>query len=186
MSSRQNRSFKNISDINYDNDNFNNPLNTTNNMNVVDAAINAYPEKELTIYNYIPPIIGVIFIIYILNWLNNIDKCTCSKIPEGKYLKEWFTFFIIFDLIWLFVIIAFGINNVYVQYLMVFTLIIGITNMVFMIRTIIYIHRLKENKCKCGSTFQQSSIYGVLLFLVSFIAFIFLILLISFIASFFV
>ena len=87
MSSTKIKSFKNISDINYEND----YKPTVNNVNET--------QKELSGYNYISAIIGVLFIIYILNWLNNIDKCTCSHIPEGKYLKEWFTLFIIIDLI---------------------------------------------------------------------------------------
>ena len=102
-SSRRIKSFKNVSDINYDNDYDykqpagNDTINTT--------------EKELSAFNYIPVIIGVLFIIYILNWLNNIDKCTCSHIEEGKYLKEWFTFFIIIDLLWLFILITLGIHK---------------------------------------------------------------------------
>jgi hypothetical protein len=180
-SSKQNKSFKYVSDINYEND-----YKPTVYNNETDVGTNNDVEqRELSGYDYISAVVGVLFIIYILNWLNNIDKCTCSHIPEGKYLKEWFTIFIIIDLIWLFTVITFGINNVYVKYLAVLILFVGITNMVFIIRTIIYIHTLKKNKCKCGSVFQQSSIYGVLLFGVSFIAFCFLILLITFIASFF-
>jgi hypothetical protein len=180
MSSRRIKSFKNVSDINYDNDNFNDYKQTSGN-----ETINT-TEKELSAFNYIPVIIGVLFIIYILNWLNNIDKCTCSHIEEGKYLKEWFTFFIIIDLLWLFILIALGIHNIYTQYIAGLVLIVGFINFIFIIRTIMYIHKLKKNKCKCGSMFQQSSIYGVLLFGVSFVAFALLLLLISFIASFFV
>jgi hypothetical protein len=178
-SSGRTKSFKNVSDINYEIDNDYKPYNTGND------TINE-TEKELSVFNYLPAIIGVLFIIYILNWLNNIDKCTCSHIDEGKYLKEWFTFFIIIDIIWLFILIALGINNIYTKYIAGFVLIAGFVNFIFIIRTIMYIHKLKKNKCKCGSMFQETSIYSVLLFGVSLIAFALVLLLISFIASFFV
>ena len=42
--------------------------------------------------------VGIIITILILYWLFKIDKCLCTHIPEGKYLKEWFIFDIIFSI----------------------------------------------------------------------------------------
>jgi len=169
------KSFKKVSDIDYGNNNFKESL--TNNFN---------EEKVIPNHNYILMAIGLLFIIYILNWLNNIDKCTCSHIEEGKYLKEWFTFIIIIELVWFFIVIALGINNIFTQYLSVILAISGFINFIFIIRLFMYIHKLKKNKCNCGSKFQRAFIYDVLIFELSLIAIGLFIILMSFIISFFV
>uniref|UniRef100_A0A6C0CER9 Uncharacterized protein n=1 Tax=viral metagenome TaxID=1070528 RepID=A0A6C0CER9_9ZZZZ len=169
------KSFKTVSDIDYGNNDFKESL--INNSN---------EEKVAPSHNYILMAIGLLFMIYILNWLNNIDKCACSHIEEGKYLKEWFTFIIIIELVWFFVVIALGINNIFTQYLSVILAISGFINFIFIIRLFMYIHKLKKNKCNCGSKFQRAFIYDVLIFELSLIAIGLFIILMSFIISFFV
>jgi len=170
--SNRSKSFKTISDIDYGNNDFKEPL--------------ANEETVVPSHNYILMAIGLVFMIYILNWLNNIDKCACSHIEEGKYLKEWFTFFIIIELVWFFVIIALGFNNILTQYLAIILAISGFINFVFIIRLFMYIYKLKKNKCNCGSMFQRTLIYDVLLIELSIIALGLFIILMSFIISFFV
>jgi hypothetical protein len=172
--SKKSKSFKNISEINYEDP-------------VPETTINADKDEHvIPSYSYVFAAIALLFMIYILNWLNNIDKCLCSNLPEGKYLKEWFSFYIVVIIAWYFILILFGINNSVVRFFAIPISILGLINLVFIIRTIMYIHKLKKNKCKCGSAFQQSAIYAVLLFEVSIIALFLTIILFGFIASFFV
>ena len=48
-------------------------------------------------------------------------------------------------------------------YMVIALIILGIANIVYMIYAIIYIKKLKEIKCKCGSEFQQNVIYSILI-----------------------
>lgn len=131
-------------------------------------------------------IVWFIFYLYVLNWLIRIDKCKCTNIPEGKNLKEWFTFFIIFEFVWFFVyLIILAYNQLEYMYIMVFLLfLLGIVNIIYMIKTIIYITKLKENKCKCGSELELNLIYSVLIINFSFILLGMLLTLIFFITNY--
>ena len=102
--SNRGKTFKTVSDTTYDND-FNEPSVSNNNNDNVNLG-----------YKLIGSIIAMLFTLYILNWLIKLDECKCSNIDEGKYLKEWFTFVIIYQIIWFFILIAFGINNFRTQY----------------------------------------------------------------------
>jgi len=135
-------------------------------------------------FNPTVAIIWFIFYLYVLNWLTNIHKCKCSDIPEGKNLKEWFTFFVIFELIWFFVYI-FIRDNLNFMFPMAFLLfVLGIVNIVYMIKTIIYIKKLRDISCKCGSQFQQTLIYSTLIINFSFILLGMLLTLIFFITNY--
>ncbi len=163
-------SYKNISDIDMDH------YETMNNI----------IPHQMPNYSYIFIVVALLFYIYMLNWLNNIDKCSCSHIPEGRYLKEWFVFMIIVDIVWLFLVIAFGLNNIYVQTLAGFLIITSVITFIFIVRTVLYIRKLKKNKCLCGSRFQRESIYDVLLIYLSIVSILLIILLVLFIMSFFI
>lgn len=103
---------------------------------------------------------GIIISILILFWLFKIEKCKCTNIPEGKYLKEWFLFEIIFQILIFVYLLATG--NFYKSYsnlLLFITIIITIINLVMIIRLLIYIHKLKDINCDCGLTKLENFIY---------------------------
>ena len=149
-------------------------------------TMNNIVPHQIPPYGYIFLAIGLIFFIYLLNWLNDIDKCSCSYIPEGKYLKEWFTFMIIIYIAWLFLLIAFGLNNIYVQTLAGFLIITSFITFYFIIKTFVYIRKLSKNKCVCGAVLQHPSVYDILISYLTIISVILFFLLIIFIISFFI
>jgi hypothetical protein len=104
---------------------------------------------------YITFIIKIIIVILIIVSLDNLEKsnCDCSKIPERRFIKLWFMLLIV---IYTILFISFYISNEecwssfknypFITGLM---LIIGIINIVMLIRLFIYIKILRE-KCECG------------------------------------
>jgi hypothetical protein len=117
-------------------------------------------QQQMTIY-IISVIISAIILIFINYWLNTTDKCDCTKnIPEKKYLKEWFTFVIIYLIIQFIIVIA--SNSIPIVFL-IFGLPFGIINLVMYIRLFIYIRKLREIDCKCGSSLKRNIIYYYLI-----------------------
>jgi len=108
---------------------------------------------------------------FVLNWLIKLDKCKCSNINEGLYLKEWFVFIIILNIIKIFYIFIYGItnNNDNNNEILLFNIIIVIINIIMIIRLLIYINKLKELKCDCGMSIQQNIIYYWYIVFLSFI-----------------
>jgi hypothetical protein len=103
---------------------------------------------------------GTILTILILYWLFKIDKCPCTHIPEGKYLKEWFIFDIIFSILFFVYLITIGdLNNSFSNELLFIVIIITIINIIMIIRLLIYINKLKEIKCDCGLSKLENFIY---------------------------
>ena len=103
---------------------------------------------------------GVILTIIILYWLFKIDKCPCTHIPEGKYLKEWFIFDIIFSVLFFIYLLTIGdLNNSFSNELLFIVIIIVIINIIMIIRLLIYINKLKEIKCDCGLSKLENFIY---------------------------
>ena len=98
--------------------------------------------------------VGIIITILILYWLFKIDKCLCTHIPEGKYLKEWFIFDIIFSIIFFGYFLMTNTNV-----LLFVAIIITIINIIMIIRLLIFIHKLKEIKCNCGLSTLENFIY---------------------------
>jgi hypothetical protein len=138
------------------------------------------------IHLYISLIISLTILSLIIYWLNKIDTCLCaSKIPEKKYLKEWFVFKIIIIII-IYIYAIFIVNNNNFDGLSKSTLniIIGIyiifviISAVMLIRLFIYIRKMRELKCNCGMLKFQNFIYYYLIVAFSFIAFTLLILII--------
>ena len=101
---------------------------------------------------------GIILTILILYWLFKIDKCPCTHIPEGKYLKEWFIIDIIFSISLLIYVLA-NNNLKFSNVLLFVALIITLINLIMIIRLLIYIHKLKEIKCDCGLSKLENFIY---------------------------
>lgn len=130
---------------------------------------------------YISPIISIIILSLLIYWLNKIDTCVCaSKIPEKKYLKEWFVFEIIVVIIHTIIMI----NNYNSISKSTLNIIIGIyiifviISAIMIIRLFIYIRKMRELKCNCGMLKFQNFLYYYLIVAFSFIAFILLILII--------
>ena len=99
--------------------------------------------------------------IFILNWLFKVNKCKCANIDEALYLKEWYMFIIVINII-TFIIVLFdvSIDNINLRYFILFiSLITTIISIVMIIRLVIYINKLKKNNCDCGITMQQKFIY---------------------------
>ena len=79
--------------------------------------------------------VGIIITILILYWLFKIDKCLCTHIPEGKYLKEWFIFDIIFSIIFFgYFLMTNNLNSNYTNVLLFVAIIITIINIIMIIR----------------------------------------------------
>jgi len=135
--------------------------------------------------NLISAIISLIVIIInivIVYWLYKIDTCVCAnKIPEKKYLKEWFTILIIFNIVSN--IILYNLNIKTLQkistLLIIIYSIIAIINIVMLIRLFIYILKLRKLHCNCGLLNHQNFIYYYLIVIFSLAALI-LFMLISF------
>jgi|LakMenE01Jun11ns_1017448.scaffolds.fasta_scaffold9957967_8 hypothetical protein len=111
---------------------------------------------------YIIGIIGVILTIgisfFILDWLIKVDKCKCANIDESLYLKEWYMFLIVYQIIAGIFMIA---NNDFENsgILFIISLFVSIIAFVMIVRLLIYIHKLKEIKCDCGMTVRENIIY---------------------------
>jgi hypothetical protein len=103
---------------------------------------------------------GVILTIIILYWLFKIDKCPCTHISEGKYLKEWFIFDIVFSILFFVYLVTIGdLNKSFSNELLFIVIIIIIINIIMIIRLLIYINKLKEIKCDCGLSKLENFIY---------------------------
>jgi hypothetical protein len=121
-------------------------------------------------YSLFMIILGLVIYFFILNWLTKVHKCKCAIIPESLYLKEWFSFTIIYLIIILLYLLFNGsYNNSGI--LLYLSMIIGIINFIMIIRLLIYIHKLKEIKCDCGLTMQENIIYYYFIIIFSIIIF---------------
>lgn len=100
--------------------------------------------------------IGISF--FILNWLVKVNKCKCANIDEALYLKEWYMFLIVYQII---TGIYFISTSDYEQtgILFIISTIVSLIAFVMIVRLLIYISKLKEIKCDCGMTTQQNIIY---------------------------
>lgn len=111
---------------------------------------------------YIIGIIGVVLSIgisfFILDWLVKVHKCKCANINESLYLKEWYMFLIVYQII---VGIYMIVNNDFEKtgILFIISLFVSIIAFVMIVRLLIYIHKLKEIKCDCGMTVRENIIY---------------------------
>ena len=116
-------------------------------------------------------LISIIITTLILYWLFKIDNCKCTHIEEGKYLKEWFIFTIIFDIIFIIYFIYLSVsgkNNLLLEnmdfhniknIIIFFGIIVALINLVMIIRLLVFIHKLKEINCNCGLTKLENFIY---------------------------
>ena len=100
--------------------------------------------------------LGISF--FILNWLVKVDKCKCANIEEAKYLKEWYMFLIVYQVIFgIYMLATYDSEQPFA--FMIISFFVSIIAFVMIIRLVIYIHKLKEIKCNCGMTIQENIIY---------------------------
>ncbi len=104
---------------------------------------------------YLSLTLSIIFLILIIVSLNNLEKskCKCSDIPEKRFLREWFIFMIIMQSLFIFFFLignepcyARFLNN---NYIYIISMILGVINIVMLIRLILYLRVLRDN-CPCG------------------------------------
>ena len=100
--------------------------------------------------------IGVSF--FILDWLIKVNKCKCANIDEGLYLKEWYMFLIVYQIIIGIYMIAYN-DFEPSGIIVILSTIISLIAFVMIVRLLIYIHKLKEIKCDCGMSVRENIIY---------------------------
>ena len=119
--------------------------------------------------------INIILSIIIIVYLIKIDDCSCiANIKnEKKYLKEWYAFMIIWMIISAFYLYCHFKNyhktikinshfNFFINLplpLLILNFIINIIHIFMLIRTLIYIKKLKEVECDCELVRYQDLIY---------------------------
>jgi hypothetical protein len=116
-------------------------------------------------------IISVIFHVFIINWLNKMNSCKCSSTYSEKiYLYEWFIIVVIWLFIYNIIFISNG-GNISMP-LTVVNMIVGFINIVMIIRLFIYLRKLRETKCNCGTLREVNIIYYYLIVAFSVLAFV--------------
>jgi len=135
---------------------------------------------------YITYIFKLFFIFLIILSLNNIEKidCICANIPEKRFLKEWFIFYLCFNI---FLLLSFIISDkicyYYIYKDLIPYIIISLTSFISLImalRLLYYLSIIRKD-CKCGFGKLQKFIFWYLIALFSIIIFIILLLAIFFI-----
>lgn len=134
---------------------------------------------------------SILLLVLILISVRNLEKskCKCADIPEKIFLKEWFTFSLLFQaiLIFFFMIseepcyVRFA-NNYFIYPI---TLLFGIINFVMVIRLLIYIQKLRHG-CPCGYGNLEKFIFWYFVSVFSIAAFFIVIVLILSVSTFFV
>ena len=116
----------------------------------------------VTIIQIVGLIITVAIYVFIINWLNKMNSCKCSTTySEKKYLYEWFIFMIIWLIIYNIILIS--NDNVVIMPITVLNAIFGLINIVMVIRLFIYLKKLRETKCDCGTLRELNTIYYYLI-----------------------
>ena len=134
---------------------------------------------------------SILLLVLILISVRNLEKskCKCADIPEKIFLKEWFTFSLLFQAILIFFFIL-SEEPCYVRFannyfIYPITLLFGIINFVMVIRLLIYIQKLRHG-CPCGYGNLEKFIFWYFVSVFSIAAFFIVILLILSISTFFV
>jgi len=109
-------------------------------------------------FNLIAIIISLCINFFILYWLIKVEKCKCANIDEGLYLKEWYMFLIVYQILFSIYMIAYNDFEPSGVLYMIST-IISLIAFVMIVRLLIYIHKLKEIKCDCGMSVRENIIY---------------------------
>jgi hypothetical protein len=118
----------------------------------------------LTIFNIV---IIVLIGLFILNWINNLDKikCECSNTNKKVFIKAWWFFIIVYYLFEVFIYLLSGTKGTlsdFIKYnnlLLGFNLILGFVSALMIIVTYRYINYLKTSNCKCSQGRTQELLY---------------------------
>ena len=138
--------------------------------------------SKANIMLFLSMITGIIISIVIITSINNIEKsnCECAKLPQRRFLKEWFVFFIFYEIT---LLLLFSFNNEtcwdhFVNYPFIYgsIIIVALIDIIMIIRLFLYI-RLLRNNCSCGYGNKEAFIYWFLFIEFSVFAFLFVLLL---------
>jgi Na+-driven multidrug efflux pump len=118
----------------------------------------------LTIFNIV---IIVLIGLFILNWINNLDKikCECSNTNKKVFIKAWWFFIIVYYISEVFIYLLSGTKDTlsnFIKYnnlLLGFNLIIGFLSAIMIVVTYKYINYLKTSNCKCSQGKTQELLY---------------------------
>jgi len=118
----------------------------------------------LTIFNIV---IIVLIGLFILNWINNLDKikCECSNTNNKVFIKAWWFFIIVYYISEVFIYLLSGSKDTlsnFIKYnnlLLGFNLIIGFLSAIMIVVTYKYINYLKTSNCKCSQGKTQELLY---------------------------
>lgn len=124
-------------------------------------------ENSNNIY-YVSYLIGIFINMFIINALNNIEKnvdCECFKSDKRQLLKEWFTFLIFMNTLFLvfFIFSNYECYDIFYKENIngIFLLLIVIIQIIMLVRLFVYIRYLK-NECKCSYGNEEKIIYWYL------------------------
>ena len=118
----------------------------------------------LTIFNIV---IIILIGLFILNWINNLDKikCECSNTDRKVFIKAWWFFIIVYYLFEVFIYLLSGAKETLSDFikdnnlLLGFNLIVGFVSALMIIVTYRYINYLKTSDCKCSQGRTQELLY---------------------------
>jgi hypothetical protein len=125
---------------------------------------------------YISFVIQIIFNFFVIFTLYKLEEahCNCSNIPEKRFIKEWFMFYFV---IFFIIILSFMFSGVecwktFIEgsSFSVIYFILGLINIIMLIRLFIYI-RILKNTCECGYGKKEKFLYWYLLIIFSMLLF---------------
>jgi hypothetical protein len=138
----------------------------------------AFIDEMCPTYNrnfYLSFTLMIIIKIIIIISLINIEKsnCECAKIPERRFLKEWFIIAIILSSI-LFITFLIGDEPCYLRFinnnsLFIVMLIFGLINYIMLFRLLLFL-RVMRRSCECGYGNIEKFLFWYLVIMFSLIA----------------
>ena len=115
-------------------------------------------------------IVSIVIHFYIIYWLTKMNSCKCSSsFSEKKYLYEWFIFMVIWLIIYFIIILSY--EGIAPAPMVMLGTVFGFINLIMIIRLFIYLRKLRETKCNCGTLREINIIYYYLIFVFSILAF---------------
>lgn len=138
-------------------------------------------EKSSFWFSMILIIIALLINFHILHWLIKIQKCKCTNnIQEQQYLKEWFIFLIISNILHLIYLITYGkLYDNDKKIYKFFSIMITIINIIMTIKVLLFITKLRKINCHCGLKTHEDIIYYYSIFELSIMLILILISIIS-------
>ena len=121
--------------------------------------------KYNKIFLFIGSIISIIIFLIIISsmtHLENLSNCDCANLPYRKYIKEWFSFLIFFNVAIL-VLFYFSNEKCYEDFMnypiINFSyMIVSLISIIMIIRLYLYMESLRNN-CKCAYGIKEKFLY---------------------------